>query len=175
MAKARLYLDVDGVLNLFGASRWPSSEVKSGVATLVHDGFGQVIQEGGWAASANPSYRINWAPELVDALNELDVELVWLTTWCHNASDLIAPMLGLTLESRVLEPVTGQVSFPSIFWKVISLVEDLKDFDGQAIWIDDEPNPTDFTTPEGVLRIQPDPQFGLSPVDLDMIHAYLGK
>lgn len=173
MTRARLYLDVDGCINLFGASPWPSGEIHSGIATLVHDGFGQVIDEDGWARGSNPSYAINWAPEMIAELNALDVDLVWLTTWCHNATDLIAPMVGLTLESRVLEPITGRVSFPSIFWKVVALAADLKDFDGKHIWIEDEPTPEDYQY-EG-LRIKPDPNFGVSPAGIAVIKNYLAS
>ncbi len=178
MERARLYLDVDGCINLFGASPWPTGRIDSGVATLVHDGFGQVIEAGGWAASSSPQYAINWAPELIAELNQLDVDLVWLTTWCHNAPDLIAPMVGLTLESRVLEPITGKVSFPSIFWKCQALSQDLVEFDGKHIWIDDEPTPDDWAASSslsGAFRIQPDPNFGITPEHIKAIKTHLAS
>lgn len=176
MSKARLYLDVDGCINLFGFSTWPSGEVKTGVATLVHDGFGQVIEAGEWTQVFKPSYTIAWAPELIDELNSLDVELVWLTTWCQNAVDLIAPMVGLTLSSRVLLPLSGQVTFPSILWKSEALSQDLYGFSGKHIWIDDEPTPDDWAASSalsGVHRVQPDPNFGIRPHEVEAMKQYL--
>jgi hypothetical protein len=170
MAKARLYLDVDGRINLFGMSTWPGG-LREGSVTLQHDGFGQVIESGGWAVSRNPTYVINWAPGMIDELNKLDVELVWLTTWCDNAPELIAPLVGLTLPSRVVKPLSGRVTFPSIEWKISALEADLYGFDGKSIWVEDEF--THFYHSGLGLRVQPDPNFGVRQWEMEAIKAYL--
>lgn len=172
MTKTTLYLDVDGVLNAsFNGAKWGQGTRMAGVAEPKFDSFG---------APAGIRHRFNmlWNSRLVDALNTLDVDLAWLTTWRADAPGVVAPLMGINLKGRVLPPESGETTFPSIAWKVESLLDDLRHHETERfIWIDDEIDPSIAKAvkdlhPQGLL-IGPDPNWGITPGDIERIKTYL--
>lgn len=124
MSAARIYLDVDGVLNAVSRHRpqW---------------GWGDParVEVNGWP--------ITYSPELVAVINNLSnapgLDIFWLTTWCHDAPSKLVPALGL-LGSEW--PVVGyehwKKSDPNIWWKLPAIQEHLDGFEGRVLWIDDD-------------------------------------
>ena len=122
--KARLYLDVDGVLNAvnFGLPQW---------------GWGDPtrVEVNGWP--------ITHSPDLVAAINEVaatpGIGVYWLTTWCHDAPSKLAPALGLQGADW---PVVGYDRWRSddhkAWWKLLAIQEHLDGFEGGVLWIDDD-------------------------------------
>lgn len=121
---ARLYLDVDGVLNAVTrkAPAW------------------------GWERHRTKrinGYPITWSPDLIDVLNDVaatpGLGVYWLTTWCHDAPKHLAPALGLNGADW---PVVGHEHWRRVsglpWWKHLAIVEHLDGFDGGVMWIDDD-------------------------------------
>lgn len=127
--KTRLYLDVDGVINYFGGRMHYDKD------TFEHP----------WPTKAEAEvrrFRIVWSPDMLAALDELDLEIVWLTTWRDSAVNDLAPALGWGADFRVMHPLPEdewmfQVR-PSIQWKLPALLADQATDPSPFIWFDDE-------------------------------------
>jgi hypothetical protein len=160
MEKTRLYLDVDGVLNAsFPDQNW-------GVRN-----FGQ-------ASAGDAVWGIVWAPELITALAELDVELVWTTTWRDDDKSGLADLLGWGHHGRVLHPSAENI-WPSIDWKFEAVINDQLASPGRFIWVDDE---LDNGVREATHRVFPmallleaDPVKGVTKEQIEMMKLYLSK
>lgn len=87
-------------------------------------------------------YVIRWNPEVIAALNALDVELVPATTWRQHFVDIIMPMVGLTLPVRmILHPnlnPEARNTFPSIVWKKRAIRRIVARHPGPFVHVDDE-------------------------------------
>lgn len=176
----RLYLDVDGVLNALAPhKKWGEDIFKNGRAEARHDFFGNAValEEDSWGGLRDhPSFPMRWSEGLIDALNELDVELVWLTTWRQDAPGSVAPLMGIKHEGRVLHPLSGETTFPSIGWKFDALMKDLEENTVDAfIWADDEiydlPGVAHYALAalnEDIphVLVAPDSTFGITPEDV---------
>lgn len=123
--KARIYLDVDGVINACNRSGLPEWGWKSGEKVRVN------------------GYGITYSPDFVSLLNRVaarrGVGVYWLTTWCYDAASKLAPALGI---NGTEWPVVGHhhwsrsVGLP--WWKHLAIVEHTEGFDGPVLWIDDD-------------------------------------
>lgn len=122
--KARIYFDVDGVLNAVTRK----------------------VPDWGWSQHRRTrikGFPILWSPDLIDVLNGVaatpGLGIYWLTTWCHDAPGILAPALGLNGSGW---PVVGydhwrrSVGLP--WWKHRAIVEHLDGFAGDVLWIDDD-------------------------------------
>ncbi|CAG7844869.1 hypothetical protein USB125703_01120 [Pseudoclavibacter triregionum] len=175
---ARLYLDVDGVVNAWpeeleidelpGASGWPAFRM------INLSVFGELIP-------------ITYAPELIRRLRALagaGVEVVWLTTWRADVKHL-ARAIGLPGDWRALDfddprlggRVLGDAKLPA-------LLADLEKhpLDGPVAWADDElggpdVGPSDASAPGvdsfGATLIAPREEVGLSLADVERLEAAL--
>lgn len=188
LAKPRLYLDVDNVLNARKAARkWrtegdaPDSGYGRGFAISWDTGTG-----GGWNSYMPTQYRMVWSVKLIEALKALEkehnVEIVWCTTWCDDAPKSVGPLMGLGASHRVLHPLNGVVSFPSIEWKLESVREDQLANPSPYIWIDDEVWDLGIdrlisSLPGGkddrYLLIGPQGPWGITPQNMKEIHSFL--
>lgn len=158
MTKAKLYLDVDGVINAQHADRvW--DDISFGIAR----------------PQDNHTYRIVWSPSLIRAIQDLDVEIVWLTTWRDEAPTIIGGMTGLAEDAAHLDPLDGLTRFPSIGWKTSALIEDQKANPSPFIWVDDEIGEMQLEVAEGLggLPLQIDGRVGITPQNIDQIRAYI--
>lgn len=162
--KVRLYIDVDGVINASqGDFVWQHTN-SEGECDPNGDGF---------------RYLITWVPAMIYALKTLDVEVVWLTTWCMAAPREIGGLTGFGQEARVLLPLHGrEVTFPSINWKRASLVADQKADPSLFIWVDDELGLSEEglklalpDTPR--LLLQPDAKTGITPNDVERMKEFI--
>ena len=105
-----LYIDVDGVLCPFDV---PS-----------HDEFGD------WQIIPG-SFDVPWSPTLASLVGSLPVTKVWLTSWQHEANELLSPLFNWP-ELAVREHRPG-----SLWWKLDALVQH-HDSGCPFVWIDDE-------------------------------------
>lgn len=118
MSRPLLLLDVDGPLNPFAAK-----------ATRRPEGF--ITRR---LAPGGVTYRVWLNPlhggQLLRFAEKHDVELVWATTWEHEANRLIGPVIGLP-ELPVIE-----WGFKAIMWKFNGVLEYAE---GRPLaWLDDD-------------------------------------
>jgi hypothetical protein len=114
----RVYCDIDGVINAWHADRaW---------------GLGMESED-------VSEYILAWSSRMVHVLGSLleedGVELVWLSGWRTDAL-LVSKAIGWEGAGRVLGPVSGVLSFPSVYWKAEALWEDLAGYQGYWAWFD---------------------------------------
>lgn len=118
--KALLLLDVDGVLNPFGASRnWLDKSNFRRRNTTVANGFTFPV----WINRDHGKL-------LLDLCVDNNLELTWCTTWEDEANDFIGPRLGLPqlpVIKFVWEPYT---------WKYDAVLEYAAD--RPLAWLDDD-------------------------------------
>lgn len=138
----RLYVDIDGVFNAGKCYKaWPD---------VVRD-------------AEVDGYVMFWAEDMVKRLKSLrevgdGIELVWVSSWGEGCRQ-VAKELGLGewgSRSRVLKPLSGDYTFPSVYWKAEAIWTDLKYYGGAWAWFDsdverlwDHPDYKDLVDAEG--------------------------
>lgn len=172
MFKARLYLDVDGVLN---ATHPQHDDVKT-FQFPTNKGNGLVVTD-----------TVVYSPFVVSELDrfreEYNVELVWLTTWSENlevlklGNHLDALKGGRVLHGVIDRTVTTDRAWTA--WKAKALLDDQKDDETPFVWVDDEAIKfhgetvnleTDSTAK---LFVEPRPYWGLTKTNLKAMEAFL--
>lgn len=119
-----LFLDVDGPLNPFHAS----------LAALQEGYTAHSLRPQGWAPPL-PALRVLLNPDHGEQLLRLPYELVWATTWEHEANSMIGPRVGLP-ELPVVELPARESAPDGVFFKTPALVEYAA---GRPfVWVDDE-------------------------------------
>jgi hypothetical protein len=158
--RARVFLDVDGVLN-------PEAREPPGPLT-------------DWRTSVVDGVTVVWSPTIASAIGHLAAraDILWLTTWQAAAQRYLEPLMGLP---RFELAGTDSGDDPWRWWKhdVVSAIweTDPRPF----VWIDDDlalfTDALDWVAllaPEQALAISPDPAAGLAPEHLDQIAGFLG-
>jgi hypothetical protein len=172
MTRARLYLDVDGVLNAPDcATVWPGVAKKFTASQRIDD---YVLHFG-----------INYSPALIAALDalvtEFEVELVWATTWNEDLLVLrtLVPEFGALNDGRVLPFFPGRGGASELTWKHDGILADQRDDPAPFVWADDVEVRehgrlvgilTDITPS---LLLDVNARTGLTPADLDAMHSFL--
>ncbi|MFG1793674.1 HAD domain-containing protein [Nocardia sp. NPDC049149] len=154
-----LFLDVDGPLLPFGGTDKQS-------ASLCDED------------AANPLVA-QLDPALGPLLSNLGCELIWATTWSHDANQYIGPLLGLPTLAVMEWPESTTDPIDTWFglhWKTRALVE--RAAGRTFLWIDDEISDSDeewvSTQHTGrALLYRVDPRVGLRPNDFDVIATWL--
>jgi len=158
-----LFLDVDGTLLPFGASR-PYPVYDSGFAP---------------PASDAPPLLTRIDPSLGPRLAALRCELVWATTWMDDANECVAPWLGLPQLPLVDWPdpaEEGNGAGGRLHWKTRPLVAWAA---GRPfVWVDDEIGDADRDWvsahhPERALLQRVDHRYGITDADLAEMAAWL--
>lgn len=191
MAKTRIYLDVDGVINAIPAAK-------------------DIIYRSGWPKFESTyvgRYLITYAPELLRRLERLhdwqhwapdtdevedSVEIVWLTTWREKATADLSPAIGFNATHwRVVSDGEGAHGYRklgfsdySYWWKVDNIIKDLIERPvDYVVWLDDDQphynrsvtsvikkfNTTQF------LTIAPLTEVGLTSDHLDLIDTFVRR
>jgi hypothetical protein len=168
-----LFVDVDGPLNPYAAR-----------ATRRPEGYRtHRMSPPDWARAypgAEP-LRVWLNPEHGPMLLSLPVELVWATTWGHDANDWIGPRIGLP-ELPVVEWPAGEgpdrmfESADGRFWKT----QPVADFAAGRpfAWVDDQLTAADERWcarryPAPTLLLPIDPALGLRSDDIATIGGWL--
>ena len=157
-----LFLDVDGPLIPFGATR---EQYPDGYPTYTPHGDNE-----------NPLLaRVN--PALGPRLMALPCDLVWATTWESEANVCLAPLLGLPQLPVVTWPEPSDEPEPSgLHWKTRTLI------DWSAArpfaWLDDEITDADRTWtaahhPARTLLHRVDHRHGLTDADFAVLDEWL--
>lgn len=161
-------LDVDGVINAVGGT--------------VPDGYERRRING---------FLITWPTAVVARMRELHetdaVEIRWLTTWCEDAANLIAPALGLPLDCIVEgsddHKASGKYGVHG-WWKSITAQRITEaEPDRPLIWTDDD---LDYAETRGevdwlkartapTLCYAPDPRQGITPKWLQRIEDFISS
>ncbi|MFF1921951.1 HAD domain-containing protein [Streptomyces sp. NPDC058221] len=163
-----LFLDVDGPLIPFGPATGPGGRHPTYPAGPFPPGAG-----------ANPLLaRID--PALGPRLAALGCELVWATTWTHEANEVVAPRLGLPELRVVLWPEPSaeedRDARAGLHWKTRTLVA--RAAGRPFVWVDDEIGEADRRWVSGhhggrSLLHRVDPGRGLTDSDFRLIGAWL--
>lgn len=126
----RIYIEVDNVLNAAKCYKaWP------GVVDVLE------VEEVDVGSGAGEG--LTWSAEMVDRLKSLrdvgkGIEIVWVSTWGSGCRQ-IARLMGIgewAAMGRVLTPLSGDYTFPSIYWKAEAVWADLKYYGGAWAWFD---------------------------------------
>lgn len=181
MAKVRVYEDIDGCLNAsYNAREWRKEGDVDQVGyqrAWVHPEFddrGERVGPGG------VKFQMEWNDRLIDALNSLDVEFVWATTWRADALKVGQVMKLIHHPQRILHPLDGMTTFPSIHWKYDAIIAEQEASPSPFIAVDDEwghvhPNIWKSLTDLGGLVISPEFNFGITPGHIDQMRMYIDK
>lgn len=157
MPKGKIYLDVDGPLNPYGGTNKPRLRAGYRKYRISPDSWDDSRPLPVWL-------RREHGAELLALAEAIDFELVWATTWEHEANVWIAGKIGL--------PKLPVVQFKgSITWKFTDVLKDAGDL--PLIWFDDDfalfPGElADFITERGdrpTLLHTVSPRFGLTDED----------
>lgn len=184
---ATVYFDVDGVFNAM-----PRKSTR-----LTDSGW----SEDSWESRVINDYLITWSSELVDEVNKLsrleNVEVKWLTTWCHEAPAYIAPELDIetgadwpVLGDRANVYEYGPASFRytsggyGYWWKAPQIIADVDRTEpDRVVWVDDhlplfyKDNVASWAWSMGderLLTVAPVPELGISRAEMDSIFEFVG-
>lgn len=172
----KLYLDIDGVLNAaHNRLSW------GGDGRRIGNAVGGLSDEG---KPVPPELRrphvMRWNIDMIAALNGLDLEIAFATTWRTDGRDSVAPLMGLNIPDNpfVLLPLNGTLSFPSINWKYDAMRERYAvDPGARFIWIDgelaslNEDGRVSAHFPNALL-IAPDPNVGITRTHIHDMERY---
>ena len=143
MEKPLLLIDVDGPLN-----PWMSTITQAKKAGYERYMMNPMKSDGRkWQDAHGTCLRVFLNPQHGEQLLKLAelYELVWCTTWEHDANSLIGPRIGLP-KLPVIEfgkYCPPQPPSPGLHWKTAVIVGYAKFRDRPFAWVDDEIRPQD--------------------------------
>ncbi len=150
MPRPLLFLDVDGVLHLWGDGAEPMTHVPLGNHTLRH-------------ATALPQRLARLSAAFT---------LVWATTWGDDANDVLSPLFGL--DPLPVVSFDLEEAGPGEMFKLPAI----RRFAGESpcAWVDDEPFGQDALhwerTRPATLLVQTQPATGLGDGDVDRLLSF---
>lgn len=169
MTRCRILLDVDGVLN--AVTRAPGDHWDD------------------WRVEKCMGFPITHSPAVGARLLALaerpEVELIWLTTWEHNANDWIGPLFGwpsfrVLDRHDLIESPTGLIVSTQGWWKLDEAQALWEDDPVPFVWIDDDlgigdDGATDWihSLDGAAIGVRPDSERGLTPNLLDVIEEFV--
>ncbi|MBN6038302.1 HAD domain-containing protein [Amycolatopsis sp. 195334CR] len=155
-----LFLDVDGPLIPFGLTAYPA--------------LGPPDDSNPLLSRLDPGH----GPRLA----ALACDLLWATTWMHDANEIIAPRLGLPELAVVAWPEPSAVDDlderAGLHWKTRALVD--RAGGRPFAWVDDEITDVDRAWVSAhhrgsALLHRVDPRYGLTDADYTALEGWLGK
>ncbi|MEV8336500.1 hypothetical protein [Streptomyces niveus] len=164
-----LFIDVDGVLNPFDAPPGP-----------IPDGFVRhYLRPTTWTDQHPhllrddvPDLSVWLHPDHGEELSDLPFELIWATTWEHEANTYISPRIGLPDLPVVTFSIAGGIGPEGTYFKTVDIV---KAAAGRPfVWLDDQLDEYDRTFVERHHRAPAwlydvDPAVGLGLDDFEAL------
>ncbi len=158
---AKLFLDVDGVINAFSVH----SEAWDDWTTA--------------PAHANGvAWSITWSPSMLEQLHALGMDLIWTTSWMEFAPINLAGAINFGHGKRYLTPIDGKWEYPTIIWKQLAVSGEVKHLNGEKfVWIDDEMEEQFilWAADHNGLAIKTDEDHGITKADLKRIAEFLAE
>ena len=168
-----LLLDVDGVLNPCPFSIDRSSE--------------WIFEQPFKSTKASGGFTLNLSREMGKAIEELDYNIRWLTTWAHHAHVNIGMHFDWISHQVLAEPPEASYNMYGCtssdwLWKPRAVMEFVKDPGDKVVWIDDDANEfidhfdkngLTLDPHERLLIISPITDVGLTKSDLGRIREFL--
>lgn len=151
-----MFLDVDGVLSPLapGSSAWDD-----------------------WERVEDIPFHLVLSRRMARRIRELGVEVVWLTTWEHDANAVVADTLGW-------EPndVLVREGSDAGWWKLAAIRERIEAEPRPFVWIDDELERRKREVESWLrglevpaLAISPRPEVGLTTAELERIEEFVAE
>ena len=175
-ARPHLFLDVDGVLNVF--------EKDVGGDTEMFDDFVMHEVDFDVVAGYHRALAVWLSPSMAVRLAGLAVDIQWVTTWEHRAGSAIAPLCGLPRDLPVLLHGVNDEEW-DLDWKFHAVRGVIEHDPRPFVWIDDDidflrdgtVSPREWADGLAVpsLLIAPDTRTGLLPRQLDAIDDFLRR
>ncbi len=169
-----LFLDVDGVLNVF--------EKDVGADVEMFDDFAMHEVPFEVVAGYRRSVAVWLSSSMGGRIAQLDVDIHWVTTWEHRAGSDIAPRCGLPRDLPVLTRIDHGEEW-DLSWKFLAVRRAVEEDPRPFVWIDDD---IDFLEDVSVtprtwadsisvpsLLIAPDARTGLLPRHLDAVDEFV--
>ncbi len=169
-----LFLDVDGVLNVFEKDLGRDAEMFDDF--VLHDVDFDVV------AGYHRSVAVWLSPAMGARIARLAVDTHWVSTWEHRANSAIAPLCGLPRDLPVLLHGLNDEEW-DLDWKFVAVRQVVEKDPRPLVWIDDD---IDFLRDQGLtprewadgipvpsLLIAPDSRTGLLPRQLDAVDEFL--
>lgn len=168
--KPRLYLDIDGVVNVFPAKHGNPNKLPHLKAWSKWETFTAYDEEG-------KGYRIIWSPALLEEIKALSMiyDIHWLTNWRNLAVTEFTPKtgfptfpvrstIGVDEEYSTITSLAGHAE--KRWWKVNAIVEDMETIpDLKWAWIDDSIRSPVRTYFKSLSRITGVPSLMITPFD----------
>lgn len=152
-----LFLDVDGVLNVFPHNR--------------HNGqWGDYTTE--LVETFGRKFPLTISRKCCDALADLPADIQWLTTWCDEANEKLSHITGFAEY-----PVFAHMPFRERGnWKYSAVSNWYNSPEGRKrfVWIDDDaiPHAAEKDFPKALI-IRTDPTSGITPQHVERIRDYV--
>jgi hypothetical protein len=173
-----LLLDVDGVLNAFGA--W--QRIDEGLPL----GRGNLVVPDGFRAARADGYELLLRPEHAQWVSVLEssFDMVWATMWQQRAPTALAPVVGfgahwpwIDFSHHQSYATTQRVGVGIGSYKFPGVVATVGD--RPMVWIDDDLEPAIYewaaqrdSSGIATLLVQPDPAEGWTRAELEAVLAF---
>lgn len=173
-----LLLDVDGVLNAFGA--WQRRDPSQALAP------GNLVVPDGFRAARADGFHLLLRPEHADWVEELQrrFDLVWATMWQERAPRGLAAVVGfgadwpwIPFDDHQSFTTTQRTGFGIGSYKFPGVVATVGD--RPAVWIDDDLEPAIYdwaaerdSSGTPTLLVQPDPAEGWTQAEYEAVLAF---
>lgn len=166
--KPAILLDVDGPLNPFTAKSLPEGYTA------------HIMRPDSWTDPRPLKVLLN--PLHGPSLASTGAEVIWATTWEHEANEWIGPHIGLP-ELPVIDWIDRDYwNTEGLYWKTKRIVQWMNEFRPETpyIWIDDECTRKDreyikYYSDELGTTLQISPKFGLRDQDFDYLRDWTAK
>lgn len=163
-----LYCDVDGVINI------ATMQLRKFENKIIFRKLPTKAGEKFWAVPLN----ITWRKQVSTALSLMNVNFFWLTTWNHQAVNILEPLTGIK-SAGVLDykmPLRETMSQHS---KYLLLKKHQKINPTPFIWIDDVATKhylkDDFPTTQPHLVIRTQTKQGITDEHITQINEFISK
>lgn len=151
-----VFLDVDGVLSPVapGSSAWDD-----------------------WELVDDSPFHLVLSRRMAERIRDLDAEVVWLTTWEHDANAVVAEVLAWDPNDVVVRRDTG-----TEWWKLVAIAERIEADPRPFVWVDDELERRKREVERWLrgldvpaLAISPRPEVGLTAAELEQIEEFVAE